>query len=171
MVCDLLRLSKFGITLDLSAFDNVLQEVDALEPPDQQSAIMWYGCTFSVCYQKFDGKHDWRLHEETLHCEDECWKCNLCPQLHNKKVEFATHLHTAHTLSPKKIQQLQQKQRIGRDNLSCFWCGFREKIVALQNKDLEAKDERFNHIEEHFLKNEVIEDWIEMDGRGAKGHD
>jgi hypothetical protein len=43
--------------------------------------------------------------------------------------------------------------------------------VALQNKGLEAKDGRFNHVEEHFLKNEVIEDWIEMDGRGAKGHD
>jgi hypothetical protein len=171
MVCDLPRLSDFGITLDLSAFDNVLREVDALKPSDQQSTTMRYGCTFSGCFRDFDGEQDWKRHEQDSHFQHECWKCNLCPQLHQTKVKFATHLNDAHILSTKKIQQLQQKQRIGRDNLSRFWCGFCEEILALQHRGLEAKEERFSHIRTHFINDEVIADWIEMDGRGAKGHD
>lgn len=75
---------------------------------------------------------------------------------------------TPNSLSTKQIQQLQQKQRIGRDHQSSFWCGFCEKIVALQSKGPQAKDERLNHIEEHFLDKEVIEDWIGMDGSGGE---
>jgi hypothetical protein len=169
MVCDLPRLSDFGITLDLSAFDNVLREVDALESSDQQSAIIWYGCTFSACYKKFGSTHDWRLHEHNSHFQQECWKCNLCSRLDYQKVGFTTHLHNDHTLSTKKIQQLQQKQRIGRNHQISFWCGFCEKIVALQNKGLHAEDERIDHIEKHYLDGEVIQDWTEMDSRGVKG--
>jgi hypothetical protein len=147
------------------------EKVDALKPSDQQSAIMRYGCTFSGCFRDFDGEQDWKRHEQDSHFQEECWKCNLCPQLRQTKVKFATHLEDAHILSTKKIQQLQQKQRIGRDNLSRFWCGFCEEILALQHRGLEAKEERFSHIRTHFINDEVIADWIEMDGRGAKGHD
>jgi hypothetical protein len=41
--------------------------------------------------------------------------------------------------------------------------------MTLQNKGLHAEDERIDHIEKHYLDEEVIQDWTEMDSRGVKG--
>jgi hypothetical protein len=40
--------------------------------------------------------------------------------------------------------------------------------VDLKKKGLEGSHERFDHIERHVYLGERIENWIEMDGTGAK---
>ena len=49
---------------------------------------------------------------------------------------------------------------MGRNGQLSFWCGFCRQILTLHKKDLEAWDERFDHIDDqHFKKGEKIGKW------------
>lgn len=41
--------------------------------------------------------------------------------------------------------------KIGRNYEARFWCGFCETVVATKNNGLGAWNERFNHIDNHFI--------------------
>jgi hypothetical protein len=41
--------------------------------------------------------------------------------------------------------------RIGLNCQARFWCGFCIKLIDLKNKGLDARAERFDHIDDHFM--------------------
>lgn len=142
-----------------------------------------FGCTFSKCYEKFGSKYDWKRHERTVHHQQECWKCAQCTSTARKdgqrasasgllfytEMQFEDHLRDVHAVKPDKIREHLAKQRIGRDSLTRFWCGFCEKIVPLQKKGIHGSNERCDHIGDHFKRGQKIKDWIDLDTNVAKG--
>lgn len=84
---------------------------------------------------------------------------------------FQAHLKEYHEIKDEDhIREQSKRQRIGRNGQSGFWCGFCKKIVKLDKKDLEAWDERFNHIDDfHFKKGERIDGWYPLDRDIPKG--
>jgi hypothetical protein len=144
-----------------------------------------YGCTFSKCYDKFGSKYDWKRHENSQHFQQECWKCGLCfhtaaangqsstlpssAQLFYKRKHYVDHLRDVHLASVETIKEHVDKQRIGRNCQTRFWCGFCAEIIALKKKGLEGADERFNHIDKHFRDGRRISSWLDVEESVAKG--
>ena len=138
-----------------------------------------YGCTFPSCSKVFGSKNDWKRHENTQHYQIEAWRChevssNLikqCAKVFYRRELFQAHLKECHDIKNEdRIREQSKRQRIGRNGQSGFWCGFCKKIVKLEKKDLEAWDERFNHIDNfHFKKGERIDTWYPLDRDIPKG--
>ncbi|KAF2088130.1 hypothetical protein K490DRAFT_64804 [Saccharata proteae CBS 121410] len=137
-----------------------------------------YGCTFPKCMKKFGSKNDWKRHENSQHFQLEIWRCGLssscssnappCAELFYHKDVFNAHLKGApHNLGPDERAHEVKIRRIGRNSQSRFWCGFCQKILPLEKKGVDAWDERFDHIDEHF-KTEKIEDWLCIESNVAK---
>ncbi|KAI9702111.1 MAG: hypothetical protein M1836_001455 [Candelina mexicana] len=155
-----------------------------------------YGCTFPACNKKFGSKNDWKRHENSQHFQLETWRCseravqppnnpisatpsqiphesrlvNECARLFFRREVFVSHLKTAHNVSDEAyIRDEAQKRRIGRNGQSQFWCGFCRVIVCLERKGLEAWDEKFDHIGDHFNKGLRIDKWVPVGGDRPKG--
>jgi hypothetical protein len=141
-----------------------------------------YGCTFGDCDEKFGSKYDWKRHERSLHHQPECWKCAICPreactdrestltnsQLFYKKKLYEEHLREEHKASSDIVREHVRMQRLGRDGLGRYWCGFCEKIIPLQKQGLEGSNERFDHIDQHFKQGLRIGSWVDLARNVAK---
>lgn len=84
------------------------------------------------------------------------------------------HLHEAHHLTDpddeRYVKEQCKKRRVGRNGQCGFWCGFCQTVVRLEKRDIEAWDERFNHIDdEHFKKGIRVEDWVPLEGEVPRG--
>ncbi|KAI9756247.1 MAG: hypothetical protein M1835_000767, partial [Candelina submexicana] len=157
-----------------------------------------YGCTFPACNKKFGSKNDWKRHENSQHFQLETWRCNErvvqppnnpisatpsetphgprltneCARLFFRREVFVSHLKTAHNVNDEAyIRDEAQKRRIGRNGQSRFWCGFCRSIVCLERKGLEAWDEKFDHIGDHFNKGLRIDKWVPVGGDRPKGEE
>ena len=70
----------------------------------------------------------------------------------------------------EELRREARERRIGRNCQSQVWCGFCQKIISLDHRGLEAWDERFNHIDVHFMKERrIIADYVPVDGDRPKG--
>ncbi|KAF2707725.1 hypothetical protein K504DRAFT_42150 [Pleomassaria siparia CBS 279.74] len=147
-----------------------------------------YGCTYPKCHRRFGAKSDWKRHEGKLHFQVECFRCSnpssstpsssfdtsgLCGELFFRPEQFKSHLSTHHNLTQFEEHSSQLRaSRIGRNGQGQFWCGFCKCIVKLAKKREEAWDERFDHIDAHFMKQgKSIEDWLCIEDGEKKGTD
>lgn len=133
-----------------------------------------YGCTYAGCSKRFGSKNDWKRHENTRHYQIEAWRCqepnstskiNQCAKVFYRREQYQAHLKDHHKLQDEgEVRKRSQKNRIGRNGQSGFWCGFCQKIVTLSKRGLEAWDERFDHIDrQHFHKDQTIDQWYPLD--------
>ncbi|KAM7204113.1 hypothetical protein V8F33_001748 [Rhypophila sp. PSN 637] len=113
-----------------------------------------YACTYDTCDKRFGSKNDWKRHENSQHFQLECWRCNekakdsvdgLCGKVCHRRETFTNHLEKDHGLDQKAIEAKWTTCRVGRNCETRFWCGFCKAVV-----DLEGRNGRFNHIDEHF---------------------
>jgi len=138
-----------------------------------------YGCTFSKCGKAFGSKNDWKRHENSQHFQPEMWRCRVggendlnraCADIFWHLEAFQEHLDEKHrSLSREQVKDEIRFSRIGRNGQSRFWCGFCRDIKALNNRGVQAWDERFNHIDGHFKKDQRIQDWICAENKKPKG--
>ena len=162
-----------------SSFDNVQTKDDTKglnSVPDRNPRNTLYACTFSGCFEKFENKYTWKRHENSGHFQHECWICTFCPRkdkdgngqmqtrLFYTRYLYVKHLQSVHSADYNTVKQQTHNQRNGRNNRSQFWCGFCGEIVQLRMKGLEGAEERFDHIERHFVHGERIANYMEMDG-------
>lgn len=130
--------------------------------------------------KSFGSKNDWKRHESSQHYQLETWRCNepdvksrinQCAKLYYRREEFQDHLRIDHKREDEKYLHEQCKMcRIGRNGQTGFWCGFCLQIVKLESRGLEAWDERFDHINDHFTKNQLkITAWFPIDKDIPKG--
>jgi hypothetical protein len=136
-----------------------------------------WGCTFSGCYGSYGSKGDWIRHELSKHFHFEMWKCGLnvesggrCHKSYFNRDEFRCHLKRDHNIQDRVALRKQMKvSRIGRNCQGQTWCGFCHTIIVLQESGRHAWDYRFNHIDQHFKKGCLIQDYIPADLEKAKG--
>jgi hypothetical protein len=74
------------------------------------------------------------------------------------------------------VEKELSERRIGRDGDSSFWCGFCVEIISISSRDVHARTERFNHIDEHFCgKNQdgkrTIAEWKHIDDTDVRDVD
>ncbi|KAI9657201.1 MAG: hypothetical protein M1829_006947 [Trizodia sp. TS-e1964] len=135
-----------------------------------------FGCTFPNCNKMFGSKNDWKRHENSQHFQLESWRCHQlnpmereCAQLFYRREKFQQHLRQDHGIEvDETIREEVALRRIGRNGQNQFWCGFCRRICPLKNRNLEAWDERFTHIANHF-KTKKIEEWVPVDADRPKG--
>lgn len=145
-----------------------------------------YSCTYQKCRKRFGSKADWKRHENTQHFQLECWQCpnyekpkgarnGHCDKLFYRRETFLAHLKNIHHITDETtLKNLAKDKKIGRDGHRSFWCGFCGKIQRLQEKGLRGVEERFDHLERHFLSpgEKGLEGWKNQpDGSGGKDED
>ncbi|KAI9694344.1 MAG: hypothetical protein M1820_008992 [Bogoriella megaspora] len=143
-----------------------------------------YGCTFPRCKKRFGSKNDWKRHENSQHFQQETYRCRLpssssnpgsrpieCAQVFYCRDTFKTHLATHHRLANStEIESEAKVRHIGRNGQGRFWCGFCNDVIKLEQRGIDAWDERFKHIGDHFNKEERnIGDWICLETNKPKG--
>ncbi|GME48962.1 c2h2 type zinc finger domain protein [Neofusicoccum parvum] len=137
-----------------------------------------YGCTFSKCFKKFGSKNDWKRHEGSQHFQVETWRCEhqvsheapKCAEIFYESKVFEKHLRDSHRIADQKhIDTELRTRRIGRNGQSRFWCGFCQRIIELKTRFVEAWEERFNHIDEHFKLKRPITEWLDIEANKPKG--
>ncbi|CZT10077.1 uncharacterized protein RAG0_14658 [Rhynchosporium agropyri] len=140
-----------------------------------------YGCTFSTCHKDFGSKNDWKRHENSQHFHLEAWRCDveradgvLCAKSFYRRQTFQDHLKKEYQITDKTV--LDEKLKacgIGSNCQSQFWCGFCKKLIDLKMQGLAAWNERFDHIDKHFMGREPftkqsIRDWSPVDADLSK---
>ncbi|KAL1635534.1 hypothetical protein SLS56_001585 [Neofusicoccum ribis] len=137
-----------------------------------------YGCTFSKCFKKFGSKNDWKRHEGSQHFQVETWRCEhqvsheapKCAEIFYESKVFEKHLRDSHRIADQvHIDTELRTRRIGRNGQSRFWCGFCQRIIELKTRFVEAWEERFNHIDEHFKLKRPITEWLDIEANKPKG--
>jgi hypothetical protein len=138
-----------------------------------------YGCTFAGCYGRFGSKADWKRHESMQHCHTQCFRCSLsrdnhleCAKVFLHEKDFVEHLKNDHRAEPRKIERQVATGYIGANDAELrftYWCGFCKEIKTVEKKGLDAKNERFDHIDLHFRKSENIKRWVPAKGHTEKG--
>lgn len=134
-----------------------------------------YGCTFLGCQKSFGSKNDWKRHEVSQHShpKNHQWRCDLnsnshtCQRIFSEAQHLEDHLKDYCRDMPKDDLDCKVEAcRIGANNSIRFWCGFCKVLINLKSKDVEeAKSERFNHIDDHFMgrgdsPKGHIKDWL-----------
>lgn len=143
-----------------------------------------YGCTFRPCKKSFGSKNDWRRHENSQHFHLETWRCDVTPpsssrdtvclNVYYRQQNFQAHLELAHGLTKNAaVEKKFETCRLGRHCQSRFWCGFCAKSVELKRKGIEAWNERFDHIDDHYMGRngnppQTIQDWAAVDENEAE---
>jgi hypothetical protein len=141
-----------------------------------------YGCTFLTCNKDFRSKNDLKRHENSRHLHLETWRCDeerpeggACAKVCYQKQTFQEHLSKEHEISDADaVKDKVENCRIGRNCQARFWCGFCAKLVEVKKKGLEARTERFDHIDDHLMgrhnwPEQGIQDWIPADSDKPKG--
>lgn len=138
-----------------------------------------YGCTFAGCYGRFGSKADWKRHESMQHCHTQSFRCSLrrephpqCAKLFLQKKDFSQHLISVHHTKPEEIEHQVAISHIGANDAESrfsYWCGFCKKIKTVEKTGIDAQNERFDHIDSHFQKNENIKRWVPAKGHTEKG--
>jgi hypothetical protein len=135
-----------------------------------------YGCTFPKCLKTFGSKNDWKRHEISQHYQHETWRCDEktngspCTKLFFTADIARTHFIKVHKVTdPEAIERKIEAQRVNANYQVRFWCGFCEKINDLTQKGVDGWNERFNHIDDHFMgKNgrikQSVAQWRPADG-------
>ena len=113
------------------------------------------------------------------HGHTQSFRCSLprgnhdhCAKVFLYKNAFVEHLKTFHKADQEEILQLIATGHIGpKDEESRFsyWCGFCKKIKTVEKTGVDALNERFDHIDLHFQKNENIKKWVPAQGHTEKG--
>lgn len=143
-----------------------------------------YSCTYPKCRKPFGSKADWKRHENTQHFQLECWQCpkpsqskgsqnGHCDKLFYRRETFLAHLKGVHQITDEgHLKTLAKDKKIGRGNHQKFWCGFCNESRKLKEKGLRGVDERFDHLEKHFLDPEGrgLEGWVNQP-EGVPGND
>jgi hypothetical protein len=81
-----------------------------------------------------------------------------------------SHLINQHSLFKSNATARAFVNYVGRNNQTRFWCGFCGKVLSLKTgSGLAAWEERFTHIDEHFKKGEMVDDWIDDSTHKPKG--
>lgn len=137
-----------------------------------------YSCTFPSCTKKFGSKNDWKRHENSQHFQLDVWKCDVqhgglpsevCRKVFRRQENFKLHLQTFHGMEDRRVLESKLEScRIGRNYEARFWCGFCDAVVESKQKGLGAWNERFDHIDNHFVgRNNLalkeICDWKDVD--------
>jgi hypothetical protein len=104
---------------------------------------------------------------------------HVCAKLTYRRPSFFAHLQSAHvsfcsTASKAQIDAKIDECRIGRNCQARFWCGFCKSLIELKKKSLDAWNERFDHIDNHFMgknghEQKNIKDWIPVDKMERRG--
>jgi hypothetical protein len=137
-----------------------------------------YGCTYPKCHKRFGAKSDWKRHENSQHFQLEAFRCQVpsstsktvCGELYHRAELFVEHLQLKHSMVEEKLAHEVKSSRIGKNGQGQFYCGFCNIIVKLKQKRNAAWDERFDHIDHHFCKEERrIEDWLCVEAKKRKG--
>lgn len=138
-----------------------------------------YGCTFEKCYGRFGSKADWKRHESMQHAHIQLFRCSLprddhveCAKVFQDKEGFVQHLLAMHKAENETIKQQVNIGYIGVNEAKSkfrYWCGFCKEIIEIPKKGTEAYNDRFDHIDLHFQKNENIQRWVPAKGHTEKG--
>jgi hypothetical protein len=137
-----------------------------------------YGCTFPRCKKRFGSKNDWKRHENSQHFQQETYRCRVkktiddseCAQVFYCKDMFKSHLQNAHKYNEDECNEESRERHIGRNGQGRFWCGFCKDVIKLSRRGIEAWDERFQHIGEHFNRDQYqIKDWLCLESNKPKG--
>ncbi|RMZ66798.1 c2h2 finger domain-containing [Pyrenophora seminiperda CCB06] len=127
-----------------------------------------FGCTYPKCHKRFGAKSDWKRHENSQHFQLEAFRCAqmlpsgaaCCVHVH-REAAFRDHLDQQHKMSSDGLEALVKKSRIGKNCQGSFWCGFCQTVVELKAKRNAAWDERFDHIANHFEKQQLsVDEWL-----------
>ncbi|KAF2674588.1 hypothetical protein BT63DRAFT_14795 [Microthyrium microscopicum] len=137
-----------------------------------------YGCTFGQCDKAFGSKNDWKRHENSQHFQIGLWKCqqpklgkhfDQCEAVFWSDADMISHLQNDHDLHEQNAKAHAIICNVGRNNQTRFWCGFCGQVIALHNTGVKAWDERFNHIDRHFMKDQLnVEDWVDPESYEKK---
>lgn len=93
----------------------------------------------------------------------------VCGKVSHQRETFKVHLQKFHSIDDGKVLESKLEScRIGRNYEARFWCGFCEAIVETKQNGLGAWNERFDHIDSHFvgrnnLARKEISDWKNVD--------
>lgn len=146
-----------------------------------------WGCTFVTCHKRFGSKNDWKRHENSQHFHLETWRCDVekeesdggaavaCAKVCYRRQTFQEHLSQKHQLlSDIDVKTKLETCRMGRNCQARFWCGFCTKLIDLSKKGLDAWNERFDHIDDHFSgknghQEQDIQDWIPLNSNEQQG--
>jgi hypothetical protein len=80
------------------------------------------------------------------------------------------HLENDHGIAPDFARSTAKRCHISRNNQYRYWCGFCGKVVDLHNTTgVEAWDERFNHIDEHYKSGCAVDNWVDDQMHRRKG--
>ena len=112
-----------------------------------------YGCTVYRCDKTFGSKNDWKRHEQGQHNPNESWPCDEagCSESFNRRDTFEDHLREYHKLtSDSDVEAKLENNRRGSHRNQWFWCGFCENRINFES-DKSPRDERFDHIDDHFM--------------------
>jgi len=123
-----------------------------------------YGCTIPRCYVRQGSRSDWKRHETKAHLIQESWKCTLSgfdgnPCHANFYTESSLRKHLGmHGILPadKSVDDLCEEMHLGREAYGRFWCGFCVAMIPVEHQvgGKSPKELRFDHIGEHFDKEE-----------------
>ena len=153
----------------------------------QRHTLPW-ACTFDRCRRSFGSKNDWKRHETKQHAQQECWRCeelqtnksgrsvpatddNACMKLFCTEDLYLKHLTGQHNITDDHVtNKLCKSQRIGAKSKGQYWCGFCNKIITMKGTGIEGDNDRYNHIDDHFMKdNYRIDGWKALNGRPSPG--
>jgi hypothetical protein len=143
-----------------------------------------WACTVDKCLKAFGSKNDWIRHESKQHEQQECWRCgetdsnksgesmpasstDACMRVFYTKDLYSEHLRQVHKFHNNNvIDEMCDKQRIGRKARVQFWCGFCKRVIPLKQIGVSGESERYSHIDYHFSKEKCnIEQWELLNGR------
>lgn len=153
----------------------------------QRHTLPWV-CTFDRCRRSFGSKNDWKRHETKQHAQQECWRCeelqanksgrsvpatddNACMKLFCTEDLYLKHLTAQHNITDDHVtNKLCKSQRIGAKSKGQYWCGFCNKIITMKGTGIEGDNERYNHVDDHFMKDGYrIDRWKALNGRPSPG--
>lgn len=130
-----------------------------------------YACTVYKCDKRFGSKNDWKRHETGQHSQPEVWFCGPnCSSVFNRRETLEQHLRSSHgMLREEEIHERLESNRRGSHCSRIFWCGFCGEFIPVNAKE-SVSDQRFNHIDGHFMGREDmpkgrIEEWRYMEER------
>lgn len=132
---------------------------------------LYYECTArwwtksKPCGAKFDDKESWKRHENMHQPAPKFWRCEECRILFFRSELFKQHLTEAHGADEKRRSFCLENHYIGGYGQVRFWCGFCVELIDLKKEDLDAWNERLDHIAQHFDRGDGYSHWVLPDKR------